>query len=74
MHVMTVIVTYNRKQLLERCLHAMVNQIRKPDHILIVNNASTDGTVDMLAEQGWLERADIEIGRASCSERVCHRV
>lgn len=49
--VCAVVVTYNRKDLLRRCLTALLNQTRKPDHVLVVNNASTDGTKEMLSEE-----------------------
>lgn len=46
--VCAVVVTYNRKELLQRCLHSLQKQTRKPDHILVINNASTDGTLELL--------------------------
>lgn len=46
--VCAVIVTYNRKALLRECLEAVLSQTRPPDHVLVVDNASTDGTPDML--------------------------
>ena len=46
--VCAVIVTYNRKALLRECLQALKTQTRKPDHVLVVDNASTDGTLGML--------------------------
>lgn len=57
----TVIVTYNRKTLLMRCLAAVATQTRKPDRILIVDNASTDGTRELLQSEGWLSRSDTEL-------------
>lgn len=48
--VCAVIVTYNRKELLRECLKAVLGQTRPPDHILVVDNASTDGTLEMLRE------------------------
>ena len=59
--ITAVIVTYNRKSLLQNCLHALATQSRKPEQILIVDNASTDGTREMLTRQGWLEREDVEL-------------
>jgi rhamnopyranosyl-N-acetylglucosaminyl-diphospho-decaprenol beta-1,3/1,4-galactofuranosyltransferase len=43
--VWAVVVTYNRRELLEQCLDALLAQTRPPDRILVVDNASTDGTV-----------------------------
>lgn len=49
-----VVVTFNRRDLLRRCLHAVSTQTHTPDRIIVVDNASTDGTGDMLSEEGWL--------------------
>lgn len=49
--VCAVIVTYNRKDLLRECLNAVLGQTRPPDHVLVVDNASTDGTPEMLKEE-----------------------
>lgn len=49
--VCAVIVTYNRKELLRECLQAVLSQTRPVDHILAVDNASTDGTAEMLREE-----------------------
>lgn len=46
--VCAVVVTYNRKELLRHCLASLKAQTRPLDQIVIVNNASTDGTRDML--------------------------
>ncbi|RDE51176.1 MAG: glycosyltransferase [Candidatus Accumulibacter meliphilus] len=48
MNVLAAIVTHNRCSLLERCIDHLKAQTRAPDAILVVNNASTDGTVEML--------------------------
>lgn len=46
--ITAIIVTYNRKKDLLRCINAVLNQARKPDNLLIINNCSTDGTEDEL--------------------------
>ncbi len=46
--VCAVIVTHNRKALLRECIEAVLSQTRPPDRVLVVDNASTDGTLDML--------------------------
>ncbi|WP_104201876.1 glycosyltransferase family 2 protein [Billgrantia saliphila] len=46
--VIGVILTYNRKELLELCLKAIHSQTRPCDMILVINNASTDGTLEFL--------------------------
>lgn len=48
----TVIVTFNRRELLQTCLLALAGQSRSPDHVFIIDNASTDGTGLWLSE--WL--------------------
>jgi len=50
--VTAVIVTFNRRQLLERCLKAIANQTQKPYQVIVIDNASTDGTKEWLRE--WL--------------------
>ena len=47
--VAAVVVTYNRLALLRECLAALRGQTRAIDEIIVVNNASTDGTAEWLA-------------------------
>ena len=42
--VIAVVVTYNRKELLKECIEALLNQNYKNCDVLVVDNASTDGT------------------------------
>jgi len=42
--VIAVVVTYNRRQLLLEALAAVHSQSRAPDAVIVVDNASTDGT------------------------------
>lgn len=44
MRTVAVVVTYNRKNLLELCLQALVDQTKRSDVMVIIDNASTDGT------------------------------
>ncbi len=53
--IAAVIVTYNRNQLLERCIEHLRTQSRKLDTIIIVNNGSTDGTTEWLDTQNDLD-------------------
>ncbi len=48
MGVCAVVVTYNRRALLRECLAALAAQHRAADHVLVVDNASTDGTPEMI--------------------------
>lgn len=47
-----MVVTYNRSKLLSRCVDYLLNQYRKPDEILVINNGSTDDTESVLSEKG----------------------
>ena len=47
-----IVVTYNRRHLLEQCLLAIARQSFLPQHLLVVDNASTDGTGEWL--KAWL--------------------
>ncbi len=49
--VATVVVTYNRKKLLAECLEGILAQSRPVDAVFVIDNASTDGTDDMLLER-----------------------
>lgn len=51
MKIAAVIVTYNRLELLREVLQAFDNQSRLPDYIIVVDNASNDGTKEYL--QQW---------------------
>ena len=52
MKTLAVIVTYNRCELLGRCIDHLQKQTCAPDMILVINNACTDGTVAMLEQRG----------------------
>lgn len=54
-----VVVTFNRKILLCECLEALLRQSKKIDAIFVVDNASSDGTKDLLIELGYLSRPSI---------------
>lgn len=53
--ITTVIVTFNRKALLEKCLLSIAAQTHAPDRVLVVDNASTDGTPTWAAQ--WLSHS-----------------
>ena len=50
--VVAVVVTWNRTTLLERVLRAVDAQTRRPDEVVVVDNASTDATPELLARLG----------------------
>ncbi len=49
--VCAVVVTYNRKELLRECLTALSAQSRPLDRILVIDNASTDGTPEVVRSE-----------------------
>lgn len=52
--VCAVVVSYNRKDLLIECLEALLKQTRPVEGIYIIDNASMDGTPDMLKKSGYI--------------------
>lgn len=50
-----VIVTYNRKELLVKCLEAISQQSYSYDKVILVDNASTDGTIEYLESKKILD-------------------
>ena len=54
--IIAVVVTYNRKDLLIECLSGLARQSRPIDGLVLVDNASTDGTPVLLYEQGIVDR------------------
>lgn len=49
--VIAIVVTYNRKELLKECIHALLNQDYKNCDVLIVDNASTDETKEYIKDE-----------------------
>lgn len=64
MEIAAVIVTYNRKELLEQCLQAVLQQKPAAPDILVFDNASSDGTRQMMLQK--YKRPSI---RYFCSEK-----
>lgn len=52
MRVLAVVVTHNRRELLSRCVDHLQGQVGVAPDILVINNASTDGTDAMLLARG----------------------
>lgn len=51
-NIATVIVTFNRKELLIKCKDAVLGQTYLPSTIYIIDNASTDGSEGLLQSKG----------------------
>ena len=58
--IAAVIVTYNRLELLKECIHAVLNQEKQLCDLVIVDNASTDGTND------YLQTISMDCERINC--------
>lgn len=58
MNVVAAVLTFNRKDLLRRCLDCVFAQSRPCDRVIVVDNASTDGTADMLRQE-WGDRVEV---------------
>jgi GT2 family glycosyltransferase len=54
--VCAVVVTYNRKELLIECLEALQQQTRPIQGIYLIDNASTDGTPELLLKKGYIKQ------------------
>ena len=59
-NVTCVVVTYNRIDLLLECLRAILAQTLPVNRLIIVDNASTDGTGERLRNEGFLDMEQIE--------------
>ena len=55
-----VVLTFNRRELLTECLEAVLGQTRPVAEVVLVDNASTDGTEEHLRERGLLDRVRYE--------------
>lgn len=76
--VCAVVVTYNRKELLLRCIRVIESQSHKVNAICIVDNASQDGTPEALLSTGYIKNipspAGITYGRTLHSKVIYVRL
>ena len=63
--VIAAVVTYNRRALLLECLAAILAQTQPVERLLVIDNASTDGTEAALREAGLLDRPEVGYERLS---------
>jgi GT2 family glycosyltransferase len=71
--VCVAIVTYNSGRYIRRCLEAVLRQKGVPLEIVVVDNASTDGTLEILKEFGRqirILRGDRNVGFAEAQNRA----
>lgn len=59
-NIAAIIVTFNRKSLLNECITGVANQTLKPTRIYIIDNASTDGTAEFIRDSGYLSNDIVE--------------
>lgn len=52
--IVAVVVTYNRKELLDHCLDALSRQSHPLNAVFVIDNCSTDGTYESLLEKDWI--------------------
>lgn len=77
--VCAVVVTRNRKNFLLNCLKGLMTQTHCVDAIYIVDNASSDGTINLLKEEGYVKEvstagdAPSEIRNKIISESNCSK-
>ncbi len=53
--VAVAVVTFNRRQLLAECLEAILAQTHPVERVFVVDNASTDGTPELLRDRGLID-------------------
>jgi GT2 family glycosyltransferase len=56
--IYAVVLTFNRKELLRRCLDCVFAQSRPCDRVIVVDNCSSDGTSEMLRRE-WADRVEV---------------
>jgi len=54
--VVAVVVTFNRRRMLEECLEGLARQTHPVAEVIVVDNASTDGTIEMLEASDLRDR------------------
>ena len=72
MSVIVLIVNWNSGVLLSKCLEHLMVQTVKPLHVLVLDNASTDASVDIINsfENVTLDRSDANLGFAADNNRL----
>jgi len=70
--VAAVVVSYNRKELLIKCLEALRNQTHKPDAIFIIDNKSNDGTPEFLLDKKYIPK--LPVNDSNENQLIKHRV
>ncbi len=76
MRIGVVVVSYNSAPHLRRCLEALAAQRRRPDRIVVVDNASTDGSPELLRAMPGIElvEAGSNLGFAAANNLAVRRL
>lgn len=53
--ICAIVVTYNRKELLLKALYALYKQTKPVNRIIVVDNASTDGSYEYVISKGYID-------------------
>ena len=72
LRVSVIVVTYNAWEALAACLRSLTEQERPPDEVVVVDNASRDGTPELLGRHfPWVTRIDLgrNVGFAAGNNR-----
>lgn len=72
MKLSVVIPVHNRVQLTARCLETVLADARRPEELIVVDDASTDSTAELLASYGEAIRT-IRLDRNAGFARACNR-
>ena len=56
MKISIVILVFNVKKYIGECLESVINQTRKPDEVIIVDDSSTDDSTEIC--KSYIEKAD----------------
>lgn len=71
--VVVTIVTFNRSKYLLKLLEAINNQTYQVDTIIIVDNASTDGTFECLKTEGYVKDKQNNLVTINIHKGVCYQ-
>lgn len=74
MRVTTLLVTFNRLELLKKSLENIMRQSEKTDNLIIVNNNSSDGTLDYLCDKYNLSEVKSSLSLDVCDYKLYHGV
>ncbi len=51
MKIITIVVTYNGAYWIEKCISSLINSDVKDHHIIVIDNCSSDNTIDLIEEK-----------------------